>query len=122
MKNCVDFYNLLCYHGKVIKRKGYRNMKFDFNKTKSLYNAMLSLENIDECKDFFEDIFTVKELQDISQRFEVAIMLDKGKSYNEISECTGASTATISRVNRCLVYGNGGYKTIISRMKHLEDK
>ena len=97
-------------------------MKFDFNKTKSLYNAMLSLENLDECKEFFEDIFTVKELQDISQRFEVAMMLDKGKSYNEISECTGASTATISRVNRCLVYGNGGYKTIISRLNSLEDK
>lgn len=97
-------------------------MKFDFNKTKSLYNAMLSIENVDECKEFFEDIFTVKELQDISQRFEVAMMLDKGKSYNEISECTGASTATISRVNRCLVYGNGGYKTIISRMNNTEDK
>lgn len=97
-------------------------MKFDFNKTKSLYNAMLSIENIEECKEFFEDIFTVKELQDISQRFEVAMMLDKGKSYNEISESTGASTATISRVNRCLVYGNGGYKTIISRINTLEDK
>ncbi len=96
--------------------------KFDFNKTENLYNAILSLENIEECKIFFEDIFTVKELQDISQRFEVAIMLDKGKSYNEICEETGASTATISRVNRCLVYGNGGYRSVLSKRKIGEDK
>ena len=89
--------------------------KFDFNKTENLYNAILSLESAEECKIFFEDIFTVKELQDISQRYEVAIMLDQGKSYNEICEKTGASTATISRVNRCLVYGNGGYKSVLSK-------
>ena len=96
--------------------------KFDFNKTENLYNAILSLESIEECKIFFEDIFTVKELQDISQRYEVAIMLDKGKSYNEICEETGASTATISRVNRCLMYGNGGYKTILSKRNDPEAK
>ena len=89
--------------------------KFDFNKTENLYNAILSLENVEECKVFFDDIFTVKELQDISQRYEVAIMLDQGKSYNEICESTGASTATISRVNRCLMYGNGGYKTVLDK-------
>ncbi len=94
--------------------------KFDFNRTENLYNAILSLENAEECKIFFEDIFTVKELQDISQRYEVAIMLDKGKSYNEICEVTGASTATISRVNRCLMYGNGGYKTILSKRSKME--
>ena len=91
--------------------------KFDFNKTENLYNAILSLESAEECKIFFEDIFTVKELQDISQRYEVAIMLDQGKSYNEICEKTGASTATISRVNRCLMYGNGGYKSVLSKRK-----
>ncbi len=96
--------------------------KFDFNKTENLYNAILSLESTEECKIFFEDIFTVKELQDISQRYEVAIMLDKGKSYNEICEETGASTATISRVNRCLMYGNGGYKTILSKRNDWEAK
>lgn len=96
--------------------------KFDFNKTENLYNAILSLESAEECKIFFEDIFTVKELQDISQRYEVAIMLDKGKSYNEICEETGASTATISRVNRCLMYGNGGYKTILSKRNNSEAK
>ena len=95
--------------------------KFDLTKTENLYKAILSLDNIEECKDFFEDIFTVKELQDISQRYEVAIMLDKGKSYNEICEITGASTATISRVNRCLVYGNGGYKTVLSKRESVEE-
>lgn len=89
--------------------------KFDFGKTKNFYNAVLSLENTKECEVFFEDIFTMKELQDVSQRFEVAIMLNEGKSYNEICEITGASTATISRVNRCLMYGNGGYKTVLDR-------
>ncbi len=96
--------------------------KFDFNKTENFYKAVLSLETPEECKEFFEDIFTVKELQDISQRFEVAIMLDKGKSYNEICEKTGASTATISRVNRCLVYGSGGYKNILDRLNISEEK
>ena len=96
--------------------------KFDFNKTENFYKAVLSLETAEECKEFFEDIFTVKELQDISQRFEVAIMLDKGKSYNEICEKTGASTATISRVNRCLVYGSGGYKNILDRLNISEEK
>lgn len=95
--------------------------KFDFTKTENLYDAILSLENTEECKIFFEDIFTVKELQDISQRYEVAIMLDKGKSYNEICEVTGASTATISRVNRCLMYGNGGYKTVLAKRNNPEE-
>lgn len=91
--------------------------KFDFNKTENFYNAVLSLENPEECRMFFEDVFTVKELQDICQRYEVAIMLNQGKSYNEICVATGASTATISRVNRCLIYGDGGYKTVLSKMK-----
>ena len=71
---------------------------------------------------FFEDICTFKELQDISQRLEVAKMLSKGKSYQTVSKETGASTATISRVNRCLVYGNGGYKTILDRLGVTEAK
>lgn len=96
--------------------------KFDFNKTENFYNAVLSLENREECRMFFEDIFTVKELQDICQRYEVAIMLNRGKSYNEISEATGASTATISRVNRCLVYGDGGYRTVLSKTMAEEEK
>ena len=81
-----------------------------------LYEAILSLESIDECQKFFEDICTIKELQDISQRLQVARMLKEGRHYQEVSRETGASTATISRVNKCLVYGNGGYSAILSKM------
>ena len=84
--------------------------------TDTLYRAILSLESIEECRSFFEDICTVKELQDISQRLKVAQMLKDGSSYQEVSRETGASTATISRVNKCLVYGNGGYDTVIARL------
>ncbi len=96
--------------------------KFDFNKTENFYKAVLCLESNEECATFFEDIFTVKELQDISQRIEVAIMLDQGKSYNEICEKTGASTATISRVNRCLLYGSGGYRNVLDKIASKEEK
>ena len=81
-----------------------------------LIRALLSLETEQECASFFEDICTIKELQDITQRLEVALMLHEGKNYQEISELTGASTATISRVKKCLVYGNGGYRAAISRL------
>lgn len=87
--------------------------------TKEFLKAILLLTDEEECRNFFEDICTVKELQDISQRLEVARMLDDGKSYQVVSKETGASTATISRVNRCLVYGSGGYKNIL---KKLEEK
>ncbi len=85
--------------------------------TKRFYKAILSLENIDECEKFFDDICTVQELLAISQRLEVACELDKGKNYTEINKQTGASTATICRVSRCLNYGDGGYKTVIERLK-----
>ncbi len=85
--------------------------------TDKLFEAILKLENIDECYKFFEDICTVKELLDISQRMEVAAMLRKGKSYQEVSKETGASTATISRVNKCLLYGSGGYSLILDKME-----
>ncbi len=85
--------------------------------TKEFFKALLLLETEEECRDFFEDICTVKELQDISQRLEVARMLDDGKSYQVVSKETGASTATISRVNRCLVYGSGGYKKILEKLE-----
>ena len=85
--------------------------------TKEFFKAILLLETEDDCRDFFEDICTVKELQDISQRLEVARMLDEKKSYQVVSKETGASTATISRVNRCLVYGSGGYKKILEKLE-----
>ena len=84
---------------------------------KELYNAILSLENEEECRLFFEDICTMKELETMTQRLQVAKMLLDGKTFNEIVQATGASTTTISRVNRCLNYGDGGYKNIINKCK-----
>lgn len=80
------------------------------------YKAILSLKNEDECARFFEDICTVKELKDMAQRLGVAQMLKDGMSYQNVSAEIGASTATISRVNRCLMYGNGGYNTVLERL------
>ena len=85
--------------------------------TDILFEAILSLNNINECYQFFEDICTIKELQAITQRFQVACQLDEERNYLEVSEDTGASSATISRVNKCLHYGSGGYRTAIDRLK-----
>ena len=84
---------------------------------KHLFEAVLQLENVEECYQFFEDVCTINELLSLSQRFEVAKMLTENKTYLEIAEQTGASTATISRVNRSLNYGNDGYKMVFSRME-----
>lgn len=88
--------------------------------TRDFFKAILLLENEEECFNFFEDICTVKELQDISQRLEVARMLKSGKSYQNVSKETGASTATISRVNRCLTYGSGGYRCLLEKLDNQE--
>lgn len=82
-----------------------------------LFDAVLSLETREECYKFFEDVCTINEILSLSQRFEVARMLTKNKTYLEISEKTGASTATISRVNRSLIYGNDGYEMVFGRME-----
>lgn len=82
-----------------------------------LFEAILQLKDIEECYQFFEDICTIKELQSISQRLQVAKLLKKGKTYIEIEKETGASTATISRVNRCLHYGSDGYKLAMERLE-----
>ena len=82
-----------------------------------LYRAVLSLKNPEECRDFFEDLCTVAELKAMSQRLEVAQLLDEGLIYNDILQRTGASSATISRVNRALQYGANGYKTVLPRVK-----
>jgi TrpR-related protein YerC/YecD len=82
-----------------------------------LFEAILSLKNKDECYRFFEDIMTIAEIKAMAQRLAVARMLEKGETYTEISEQTGASTATISRVKRCLVYGADGYKLVLERLK-----
>jgi TrpR-related protein YerC/YecD len=86
-----------------------------------LIAALLNLKSEADCRAFLEDICTIKELQDISQRLELAFMLDEGKNYQEISKATGASTATISRVKKCLVYGSGGYRRALDTAKEKGD-
>lgn len=81
-----------------------------------LFEAVLELENMEECYRFFEDICTVKEIQAIAQRLEVAKLLRMNKTYNEIEEKTGASTATISRISRSLNYGVNGYNLVLDRL------
>ena len=81
-----------------------------------LFEAVLSLKTKEECYIFFEDVCTINELLSLSQRLEVAKMLRQKKTYLEISEKTGASTATISRVNRSLIYGNDGYELVFERI------
>ena len=85
-----------------------------------LFDAILSLKDKEECYTFFEDVCTVNELLSLSQRFEVAHMLREQKTYLDIAEKTGASTATISRVNRSLNYGNDGYDMVFERLEHKE--
>ena len=87
-----------------------------------LFEAILCLENKEECYTFFEDVCTINELLSLSQRFEVAGMLRNQKTYLDIAEKTGASTATISRVNRSLNDGNDGYDLVFKRMKEKEEK
>ena len=82
-----------------------------------LYQAILTLRDLDECKKFFSDLCTVAELRAMEQRFEVAMLLSDGMIYNDILERTGASSATISRVNRSLNYGADGYTTVLPRVK-----
>lgn len=93
------------------------NKKIQTDSVNHLFDAILCLENREECYDFFEDLCTVNELLSISQRYEVASMLKNHKTYLEIAEKTGASTATISRVNRSLNYGNDGYDLVLKRLK-----
>lgn len=85
-----------------------------------LFEAILSLETKEDCYKFFEDLFTINEMASISQRMHVAQMLDDKRTYIDIAEKTGASTATISRVNRCLNYGSDGYNLVLKRL--YEDK
>ena len=86
---------------------------FSMENFDGLFQAILKLQTVDECRKFFEDVCTIKEMQAISQRLDVAEMLSAGKNYQEISKQTGASTATISRVAKCLNYGAGGYRLVL---------
>jgi TrpR-related protein YerC/YecD len=93
------------------------NSKLQDEHTDSLFDAILLLKNREECYQFFEDISTISEIKALAQRLEVAKMLRDKKTYTDISEKTGASTATISRVNRCLVYGADGYNLVLDRLE-----
>ena len=90
--------------------KGFNPKKYD-----KMFEMILKLETIEECREFFVDVCTIKELEDISQRLEVAKLLDEGKNYQEVVKATGASTATISRVSKCLSGERGGYRTVLER-------
>ena len=97
------------------------NSKLKDKNLDDLFEAILCLESVDECYDFFEDLCTILELKALSQRFQVAKMLSEHKVYSDIVNQTGASTATISRVNRSLNYGCDGYSIAFNRMKKKND-
>lgn len=86
------------------------------------YRAILSIKDEEECRKFFDDVATIREILDMSARLEVARMLDEGTVFSEISKETGASSATISRVNKCLTYGEGGYKAVLDRINKKKRK
>ena len=90
-------------------------------RNEKMYEAILSLQNLDECMRFFDDLCTVTELMAMEQRYQVASCLDKGMIYNDILAETGASSATIGRVNRSLQYGRGGYAIVFDRMKEQDE-
>ena len=94
-----------------------KKRQINYENREFLYNAILQLKTVDECKAFFEDLCTVQELASISQRLIVAKYLTEDKVYADIVEITGASTATISRVSRCLTYGSGGYHMVLDRLE-----
>lgn len=98
------------------------NPKLKDELTDQLFEAVLLLKNSEECYQFFEDICTISELKALAQRLEVARMLKHGHTYDEIVERTGASTATISRVKRCLHYGADGYKSILEQLDENQKK
>ena len=88
----------------------------------ALYRALLSVETEEECRALLEDLCTIKELQDMAQRLDTAILLDQGVSYQKITQQVGISTATIGRVSRCLNYGTGGYRAAIDRLGITEEE
>ena len=91
--------------------------KFKAPDIDELFEAVFTLKDIEDCYRFFEDICTINEIHAISQRLQVAKLLSEKKTYNDIENATGASTATISRINKCLTYGADGYKRVLARLK-----
>lgn len=106
------------------EKEGYQAMSKFLDKPASdtLYRAIMLLKSEEECRSFFQDLCTVSELKAMEQRMDVAMLLDQGMIYSEILERTGASSATISRVNRCLHYGASGYQAVIPRLKEQDEE
>lgn len=96
--------------------------KYNSESINDLFRGILLLETEEECRAFFEDLCTIKELQDMAQRLETARLLSEGKNYQEISREVGMSSTTISRVSKCLNYGDGGYELVIGRLGDREKK
>ena len=97
-------------------------MKFHSDSIDRLFATILNLNSVEECYAYFEDLCTVKELKDMAQRLDTAILLDQGASSQQITRQVGISTATIGRVSKCLNYGTGGYRTAIDRLNQQEEK
>lgn len=106
----------LYFRGKRYIEMSYES-KFKREDIDELFQAILMLEDEEDCYRFFEDICTINEIHSIAQRLQVAKLLSEKKTYSEIEEITKASTATISRINKCLIYGSDGYKRILERMQ-----
>ncbi len=87
-----------------------------------LFQSILNLQSIEECYSYFEDLCTVKELQDMAQRLDTAVLLSQGCSYQQICEQVGVSTATVGRVSKCLNYGSGGYLAALNKLSQEEDR
>ncbi len=90
--------------------------------TDELFRSILSLKDVDECYEYFEDLCTVKEIRDMGQRLCIARMLDRGSSYLQAADAVGASSSTVGRVKRCLDYGSGGYRKILDRLEGRDDE
>ena len=96
-------------------------MKFQSESMDRLFRSILALESVEECYEYFSDLCTIKELQDMAQRLDTAVLLSEGASYQEITQKVGMSTATIGRVSRALNYGSGGYRKVIRRLGEEEE-
>lgn len=96
-------------------------MNFSSPSIDRFFESILNLRSVDECYKYFEDICTIKEIQNMAQRLDTAILISQGLNYQTIAEKADVSTATVVRVGRCLKYGSGGYKTAIERLSSKED-
>lgn len=119
----MTVYKTQWYNGEEFVEKSKGNIyimsyesKFKRDDIDELFEAILTLETEEDCYRFFEDICTINEIHAIAQRLQVAKLLSEKRTYNEIEDATKASTATISRINKCLIYGADGYKTVLERM------